>query len=72
MDEAKSDLGPQTLPINVPEPLYQINVVDCGVFISCELRWLIEGWSLQTLLPENIPKLRMRMVVKLEKWSLSV
>ena len=72
MDEAKSDLGLQTLPINVPEQPYQNNVVDCGVFICCELRWLIEGWSLQTLLPENIPKLRMRMVVELEKWSLSV
>ena len=72
MDEAKSDLGLQTLPFNVPKQPLQNNMVDCGVFICCELRWLIEAWPLQTLLPENIPKLRRRMVVELEKWSLSV
>ncbi len=72
MDEAKSDLGLQTLPFNVPKQPLQNNVVDCGVFICCELRWLIEAWPLQTLLPENIPKLRRRMVVELEKWSLSI
>lgn len=70
-DEAKSDLGLQTLPFNVPRQPLQTNLVDCGVFICCELRWLIEGWPLETLLPENIPRLRRRMVVELEKWSLS-
>ena len=71
-DEAKSDLGLQTLPFNVPKQPLQNNMIDCGVFICCELRWLIEAWPLQTLLLENIPKLRRRMVVELEKWSLSV
>ena len=72
MNEAKSDLGLQNLPFNVPQQPRQTNVVDCGVFICCELRWFIEAWPLHTLLPENIPKLRRRMVVELEKWSLSV
>ena len=72
MNEAKSDLGLQTLPFNVPRQPLQNNSVDCGVFICCELRWLVEGWPLETLLRENIPKLRRRMVVELEKWSLSV
>ena len=72
MTEAKFDLGLQTLPFNVPKQPLQNNSVDCGVFICCELRWLIEGWPLETLLRENIPKLRRRMVVELEKWSLSV
>ena len=72
MDEAKSELGLQTLPFNVPKQPFQKNVVDCGVFICCELRWIIEAWPLNTLLPENIPDLRRRMVVELEKWSLSI
>ena len=38
MDEAKSDLGLQTLPSNVPKQPLQNNSVDCGVFICCELR----------------------------------
>ena len=72
MDEAKSDLGLQNLQCNVPKQPSQKNVVDCGSFICWELRWLVEAWPLHTLLPEKIPTLRRRMVVELEKWSLSI
>ena len=65
-------VGVQVGPFKVPSQPRQNNAVDCGVFICCEVRWLIEGWPLATLEQKNVTKLRRRMTVELDNWSVSL
>lgn len=69
---AGSTLGLGNLSCEQPSHPSQIGIVDCSVFMCCELHWLIEGRPLQTLLPGDTRKLRRRMVIELEKWSLPI
>lgn len=48
----------------------QLNGSDCGVLLLCVARWIMEGFSLRTLRPTDVPALRERMIVELEKWRL--
>lgn len=53
-----------------PQPT-QDNQKDCGVFVCGIVRWSLVGWDLSTLTPSVIPEYRRRMMLELEKWSLS-
>ena len=48
----------------------QTNGTDCGPFILCIARWLMEGWPLTHITPELMAHLRRRMAFELERWSL--
>ena len=58
-------------PLSVPEQPKQRNDFDCGPFMLCGARWLMEGWDLRTLTQSDFPLMRRRMLFELEKWSLS-
>lgn len=42
----------------------QSNVYDCGVLALCVARWIIEGWGLETIQPQNCRLYRQRMIVE--------
>lgn len=60
-----------TVKVQFPksQPL-QSNSYDCGVLILCVARWLMEGFPMDSLLAQDCPQFRQRMIVELEKWSL--
>lgn len=49
----------------------QLNSNDCGVLTLCTARWIVEGWSLNTLKGPDCPILRERMIAELDGWWLS-
>lgn len=51
-----------------PQPR-QGNDSDCGPFILCISRWLVEGWPLDTLVQADMNHLRRCMAGQLERWS---
>ena len=56
----------------IPDPQpRQDNQKDCGVFVCGIVRWQTEGWDLSTLNPSIIPQYRRRMMLEIERWSLS-
>lgn len=58
--------------VEVPNPQpTQTNFSDCGVFLCGIVRWSLVGWDLASLTPRVIPEFRRRMILELEKWSLS-
>lgn len=58
--------------VEVPSPQpKQDNSSDCGVFVCGTVRWSLEQWDLSTLTSSIIPEYRRRMMLELEKWSLS-
>lgn len=65
-----TDAGLRNVKCTEPQQPEQRNVVDCGVFILCEARWLMEEKPLSTLLPEEIRQLRRKMAAELEVWQL--
>ena len=52
-----------------PPQSQQSNDSDCGPFVLCTARWLVESWPLLTLLPEDMRTLRRCMAGQLERWS---
>ena len=52
-----------------PPQSLQRNSSDCGPFVLCTARWLVERWPLLTLLPEDMRTLRRLMAGQLERWS---
>lgn len=52
-----------------PPQSQQSNDSDCGPFVLCTARWLVERWPLLTLLPEDMHTLRRCMAGQLERWS---
>ena len=53
-----------------PEQLLQNNSNDCGVFVLCEARWALEGWSRESIQPARISDFRRCMTLELFDWRL--
>ncbi|KAL9025118.1 MAG: hypothetical protein Q9196_006011 [Gyalolechia fulgens] len=56
--------------VRTPKQPIQTNDCDCGVLMLCVARWLMEGWSLDTIQADECLVYRERMILELEKWHL--
>ena len=56
----------RVLTINEPEQPRQGNASDCGVFVLCEARCLIQGWPVNTFGQEDMKFMRRRICFELE------
>lgn len=56
----------QTLTIDEPEQPRQGNASDCGVFVLCEARCLMEGWPIDTFGQGDMKFMRRRICFELE------
>ncbi len=48
----------------------QTNFDDCGILMLCAVRWIMEGWSLEMINPDDCRHYRHRTIVELERWHL--
>lgn len=71
--ETKSDgaINALTTETRYPSTPQQNNGDDCGPFILCIARWLMEQWPLNHINADDMPAHRRRMAFEIEKWRLS-
>ncbi|KAI4268439.1 MAG: hypothetical protein L6R35_006766 [Caloplaca aegaea] len=69
LSKGRLDLSSVKVQIPKQQPR-QSNSSDCGVLALCVARWIMEGWVLETIQPQNCQLYRQRMIVELEKWHL--